>query len=147
VLTVSLSAASSRTVTVDYATANVNVIASSDYSGVAGNLTFAPGTRTIQIAVPILGDTLEEPNETFQVNLSAAVNATIADGLGVGTIVDNDPPTISINSRTVTEGDVSPVNAVFTVSLSFAFAQPITVSYATSDGTASAPTMPQWRER
>ena len=50
------------------------------------------------------GDRLGEPNETFFVNLSSPTNATIADGQGVGTILD-DEPRISINDVTVTEGN------------------------------------------
>jgi hypothetical protein len=42
------------------------------------------------LSITTKGDNLDEPNETFFVNLSGATNATIADGQGVGTIVDND---------------------------------------------------------
>ena len=44
-----------------------------------------------QFTVPILGDRVDEyPSETFEVNLSSPVNAAIADGTGIGTIVDDD---------------------------------------------------------
>ena len=53
--------------------------------------------------MPIQGDTLDEANETFKVTLSGAVNATISDSLGVGTITDNDPtPRFFIDDVTVT---------------------------------------------
>src|SRR5439155_2870250 len=61
----------------------------------------------------------------------------IADGQGIGTIVD-DEPTISINDVTVTEGNTGSVNATFTVTLSFAYDAPVTVHYATANGTALA---------
>ena len=48
------------------------------------------------------GDRLGEPNETFVVNLSSPTNATIADGQGIGTILD-DEPRISINDVTKAE--------------------------------------------
>ena len=53
-------------------------------------LTFAPGETTQTITVPVNGDVLDEADETFFVNLSSPVNATIADGQGVGTITDDD---------------------------------------------------------
>jgi hypothetical protein len=53
--------------------------------------------------VPVTGDRLGEPNETFAVNLSGATDATIADGPGLGTIVDDEPRT-SINDVTKSEG-------------------------------------------
>ena len=78
-------------------------------------------------------------NETFFVNLSNPTNATIADGQGVGTIIDDDPlPSLSINDVTVTEGNSGTTNATFTVTLSAASGQAVTVDYATADGTATA---------
>jgi hypothetical protein len=139
IFTVTLSAASGQTVTVNYATADVTATAPSDYAATTGTLTFTPGVITQSITVAVNGDMLEEPNETFQVNLSSAVNATIADSQGVGTIVDNDPPTISIANRTVTEGNAGTLNAAFTVSLSFPHLLPVSVNYATADGTATTP--------
>jgi hypothetical protein len=90
VFTVSLSAASTQTVAVNYATAQATATVGVDYTGVSGTLTFAPGTTTRTISVAIKGDTTPEGNETFAVNLSAPVNATIADGQAVGTIVNDD---------------------------------------------------------
>jgi hypothetical protein len=136
--TVSLSAASQQTVTVAYATADGTATAGSDYSATAGTLTFPPGTTAGTVSVPIIGDTVVEPNETFFVNLSAPVNATIADGQGLGTILNDDGVTISIGDATVTEGDTGTVNAVFTVTLSAPGTGNVTVDYATADGTATA---------
>ncbi len=138
VFTVSLSTASSQTVTVRYATANGTAAAGSDYTAVSGTLTFTPGQLTRTIAVPVLGDTVVEPNETFVVNLSDPINATLADGQGTGTILDNDGPMLSIGNATVTEGNTGTTNAVFTVSLSTASSQTVTVRYATANGTATA---------
>ena len=90
VFTVSLSTASSQTVTVRYATANGTATAGSDYTAVSGTLTFAPGQLTRTIAVPVLGDTVVEPNETFVVNLTSPTNATLSDSQGAGTILNND---------------------------------------------------------
>ena len=90
--------------------------------------------------MPVIGDTLDEANETFFVNLSAPSNATILDGQGQGTITNDDPlPSLSIGNVTVTEGNSGTVNATFTVSLSAASGQTVTVNYATADGTAVPP--------
>src|SRR5206468_540484 len=103
-----------------------------------GTLTFTPGTSTQTISVPVIGDTLDEPNETFAVNLTHADNAVLDDPQGVGTILDNDPPAISINNVAVTEGNSGTVSATFTLRLSSASGQTVSVHYATADGTAVA---------
>ena len=88
--TVTLSAASASVVTVNYATADATAIAGTDYVAGTGMLTFAIGETTKTVAVTINGDAVVESNETFVVNLSAAVGATIADAQGQGTIVNED---------------------------------------------------------
>jgi hypothetical protein len=90
--TVTLSAASSQTVAVNFATADNTAIASSDYAGNADTLTFDIGETTKTVTVQVLGDFLNEGNETFFVNLSNATNATISDSQGTGTITDDDVP-------------------------------------------------------
>jgi hypothetical protein len=96
--TVTLSAASGQTVTVNYGTANNSATAGSDYTATSGTLTFAPGVTTQTITVAITNDTLTEASETFFVNLSGATNATIADAQGQATIIDNDaPPAIDLD--------------------------------------------------
>jgi ribosomal protein L35AE/L33A len=137
--TVRLSSAATSTVTVAYATANGTATAGSDYTAKSGTLTFAAGATTQTVSVPVIGDTLDEADETFLVNLSSPVNATIADAQGVGTIVDNDPtPSLTVADVSVTEGNSGSVNAVFTVKLSAASGQSVSVAYATADSTATA---------
>jgi glucose/arabinose dehydrogenase len=135
--TVSLSGASSQTVTVNYATANDTATAGSDYSANSGTVTFDPGQTSKPVSVSVNGDTTFEPNETFNVNLSGATNATISDSQGVGTINNDDAqPTISINDVSVAEGNSGTSALGFTVSLSNPSSQTITVNYATQEGTA-----------
>jgi CSLREA domain-containing protein len=88
--TLSLSAPSFETVSVSFFTANGTASAPSDYVAASGGRTFVPGQTAKTISVAVKGDTRREPNETFSVNLWGTTNATIADGVGVGTIVDND---------------------------------------------------------
>ena len=89
--TVSLSASSSQQVTVNFATADDTAIQPGDYTSSSGTLTFASGETTKSITVSVNGDTADEADERFFVNLSGATNATISDGQGVGTITDDDP--------------------------------------------------------
>ena len=88
--TVSLSAASGQTVSVNYITADGTATAGSDYAARSGTLTFAPGVTTQGVAITVNGDTAVEPNETFSVGLSGASNASIARATGTGTIVNDD---------------------------------------------------------
>lgn len=90
---VTLSRSSSRQITVNFATANGRAAAGSDYTATNGTLTFAPGVTSRSISIPILGDTIYESNETFTLNLSNAVNATIANGQATATILNDDPLT------------------------------------------------------
>lgn len=92
--TVSLDAASVSPITVDFSTSAGTALVGSDFVENSGTLTFAPGQTTRTILVQTLDDSVVEQNETFTVNLSNPVGATITDGQGVGTITDNDiPPT------------------------------------------------------
>src|SRR5262249_14659846 len=70
--TVSLSAASGKTVTVDYATADGSAAAGDDYTAASGTLTFAPGETSKTVTVSVIGDRIDEDDETFVVNLSGA---------------------------------------------------------------------------
>src|SRR5215813_14542092 len=86
---VTLSKASDQTVTVNYATVD-GTANSSDYQFASGLLTFNPGELSKPVNVLVNGDTQIEPHETFFVNLSNAVNATITRGQGLGTILNDD---------------------------------------------------------
>ena len=88
--TVTQSETSAQTVTVNYATADGTAQATSDYTPASGMVSFGPGATTQTLTVGVLGDVIAEPNETFVVNLSGAVNATVADAQGVATIVDDE---------------------------------------------------------
>lgn len=137
---VTLSAASAQTVTVAFATADGTATAGEDYQSSSGILTFNPGDLTKSVTVLVNGDTRDEANKTFFVNLSNATNAAILDPQGQGTITDNDPtPSLLINDLpSIPEGDTGTSTATFTVTLSAASGQTVTVNYATADGTAAA---------
>jgi hypothetical protein len=133
-----LSNSSFQTITVNYATADGTASAGSDYVATSGTVTFNPGETTKSVAVSVLGDNIDEINETYVVNLSNASNASIATAQGTGTVVDDDGPTISINNVSVVEGNAGTTNAVFTVTLSAPSVQDVNVNFATVNGTASS---------
>ena len=138
--TVRLAPASGSTVTVSYATSDASATALADYLSRTGTVTFSAGQTSRTFTVPVVGDTLDEDDETFVVGLSTPTNATILDTQGTGTIVDNDAsPSISINNVTVTEGNAGTVPAAFSVTMSRASGRVVSVDYATTDLTATGP--------
>jgi large repetitive protein len=136
---VTLSAASGREISVDYATADGTASTGSDYTASTGTLVFAAGETSGSVDVPVLGDTAYEGNETFAVSLSSPSNAGIADADAVGTITDDDTkPSFSIDDVSVAEGNAGTATATFTVSMSNPSAAGASVQWATSDGSAVA---------
>ena len=87
---VSLSSVSGNPVTVQYGTANGTATAASDYQASSGMLTIPAGSPSATVTVSVNGDQVKEANETFDVNLSNPVGATLTDGQGLGTIVNDD---------------------------------------------------------
>ena len=138
--TVSLSTASSKEITVNYATANNTATAGADYTAVsATTLTFDAGQTSKTVNVGILEDTVDEDNETFYVNLTSPSNATISDAQAIGTIYDDDvtevQPSLTINNVAVTENAGS---MTFTVTASGTYSEDVTFNYATANGSASS---------
>ncbi|MCC5098489.1 putative Ig domain-containing protein [Xanthomonas campestris] len=124
----------------DIATADGSATAGVDY--VASSLTgqtIPAGSSSATFTVLVNGDTLSEPNETFFVNVSNVSGAGVSDAQGQGTIVNDDAqPTLSIDDVSVSEGNSGTTTATFTVTLSAASGQTVSVNYASADGTATA---------
>jgi probable HAF family extracellular repeat protein len=135
--TVTLSPASSQTVTASYSTANETATSGSDYQPASGTLTFAAGQTSQTISVLVNGDRAGEATETFLVNLSQASGAIIGNGQGTGTIVD-DEPRVGIGSVSKNEGRNGTTPFIFTVTLSSASEEPVSVNFATQDYGAHA---------
>ena len=133
---VRLDAPSGEEVTVSYRTVDGTAVAEADYATTSGSLRFEPGQTTMTIPVATLRDDLFEWEETFAVELNDLRGATLVDGTGVGTIVDDDePPALLIDDAPpVGEG----ATAQFAVRLSAPSGRVVTVSYRTVDGTAVA---------
>ena len=98
--TVTSSAASNLPVSVDFATANNTATAPSDFQSRTGTLNFIPGQVVQTIIVTINGDTGFEPDETFTVNLSNPVKATIARAQGTATIQNDEAPVLLMEENT-----------------------------------------------
>jgi hypothetical protein len=101
--TVNLSAASTQTVTVNYSTANDTAFARRDYQAVSGTLTFTPGQTLQTIHIPIPGDAPSALPETFFVQLSSPLGASLARDVAVGTVRADAPPQPLIPSGIYTE--------------------------------------------
>jgi hypothetical protein len=113
-----------------------------DFLPVGGTAVFSGNETTETVTLTVLGDALDEDDETFGLEIyNPSSNAQIPDGMGLGTatILDDDgPPRVSISGATVEEGDAGDVTARFSVALSSPSARPVSVKWATADGTATA---------
>lgn len=116
--------------------------ANHDYTARSGYVYFGDGQTTQTISIDVTGDRTTEADETFFVNLISAGGATIADGQGVGAILNDDrgttppQPSISIGDAQITEGNSGTKLLSFTVSLSAVSSQTVQVNYATANGSA-----------
>ena len=118
--TVTLDRATTATVTIDYATANGTASAGSDYTSTSGTLTFAAGTTTRTITVPIADDAVNESDETFTVTLSNPSGATLGTSSASATITNRyvQPLTASFANVPNEHGGPGEANR-FTFDLSF----------------------------
>lgn len=99
VFTVSLSEVAAENVIIDFATQDDTATASSDYVAASGSALIPAGLLSTTVSITINGDTDDEGNETYFVNLSnVSANAIIADNQGVGTITDDDAVGVTVSS-------------------------------------------------
>ena len=136
VFTATLSHASSRTVTVDYATSDGTAVAGSDYSAASGTLTFNAGDTSQTVQVTVLTDSEDESQETLTLTLSNPSQATLDDGTGTGTIengesssgTQEDPPAVSLTA-TFANMPATHNGSAFTFDLTFS--EEFGISYVT----------------
>ncbi|MEJ2530407.1 MAG: IPTL-CTERM sorting domain-containing protein [Halioglobus sp.] len=116
VFTVSLDASrADADVQFAYATSDGSAVAGSDYTATTGTGTIAAGSLTTTISVPVITETLYEQNETFSLSVFNPLNASVSDGTGAGTIINDDGlPVVAVTDTSITEGG----NLVFTLTLS-----------------------------
>ncbi len=139
--TVTKAGATALASSVDYTVNPNTAVTPGDYtagtSALTGTLNFAAGVTTQTITLNVTDDAVYELTENFNVNLSNAVNATISDAQGIGTILDDDAkPAFSINDVTVHEGDGT---ITFTVTKAGATALASSVDYTVNPNTAVTP--------
>jgi len=139
-ITVTLSAPSGRSVSVVYATGGGTAVDGSDYIATSDTLNFAPGETSRTFTVTILPDTLDEPNETINLTLSAPNDAVLGTpASGPLTILDDDaPPSVQFSSGIYSVNE-NGGTATVTVTLSATSGQTVMVGYATGNGTATSP--------
>ena len=134
--TAELSGASSRPMTVRWRTSDGDALAGTDYAASEGVLSVPAGVLDARIFVPLLDDRLDEADETFTIELTEPVGATLANARARGTILDDDAePALLIGDATASEGDG---RLGFFVWLASDSGRTVTVDYATRAGTATA---------
>jgi hypothetical protein len=136
IFTITLTGGFSGPISISYATAGNTAGQDVDYQFTSGSVVFtSPASPFRQFAVPVIGDTLPEEDETFFVNLTVPVGVSVTKGQGIGTIRDNDRPTVTVATKDsqATEGRNDP--AVFRFTRTGDLTQPLTVNYSTA-GTA-----------
>ena len=122
---ITLSQVSGRSVAVTCTTSNGTATAGSDFGAQVRTLSFAPGQTTTNFTVSANGDTLNEPDETFLVQLSNPLNGVLGRSTGIGTILTDDiGPLLSVVSYRLTAESQWPLNGIVdggeTVTLSVA---------------------------
>ncbi len=137
-ITVSLSTASGRTVTVGYQSADDTATAGADYTAVSGTLTFSPGQTSQTFSVPVLNDSLDENDETVLLSLANPDKATLGISSATLTLQDDDAaPGVAFSAAAFSEGEADGLAGI-TVNLSAASGRQVSVQYATtSSGTAT----------
>jgi hypothetical protein len=142
--TVSLSEPLSDPAYIQYGTSSGTAMDGTDYQATAGYLSFSPGQTTQTVSVNVIGDPTYDSPETFYLNLMPLSAGGGGGGpYAVGTCTINSAlsqPGLSVSNATVTNGTSGTTPMTFTVSLTAASGDPVTVNYATADGTAVAGT-------
>ncbi|MBN1670811.1 MAG: hypothetical protein JXR37_07255 [Kiritimatiellae bacterium] len=135
-LGVFLSLPSVFTIRVNYAVSGGTATDGVDFTLEAGTLTFDPGVTNKSFQLTVSDDDLHEANETVQMQLSGAVNATVGGtNVYTYTINDNDPADVHFDlSASGAAESATPANLA--VSINRESELEITVDYAATDGTA-----------
>jgi outer membrane protein assembly factor BamB len=129
-------------VTVQYQTADGTATAGSDYTATTASITWSAGMGAASRSIgtsPRRRRRLSEGPETFSIGLSSPANAAlVSPTVHVVTIVDSDPPLVSVADTSVVEGNSGTTTATFTVTLSYASSTPASVSWTTGGGSATS---------
>jgi ELWxxDGT repeat protein len=142
VFTLSLSTPFYQAFTLDWATTpgiTNPATADADYTASSGTVTFPALSTTQTVIVPVIGDTIDELNETFRVTFSNSTGPGPTTGTGTATITDDDAQVIGVEDVLVAEGNSGSTPAVFTLTLIRDHEQAIGVTVATTGGGPTPP--------
>jgi len=139
---VTLSNASYQQVVVTFATnGSGTAIFGADYQSATNSLVFAPGETSKPVTIMVNGDSQDEPNETFVVQLGPQTNATLAKNLGTGSILNDDTPVFRFSAANYNVAEGAGFKAI-TVERSGDTAPAVTVNYASNDHSNPADFIP-----
>jgi len=127
-------------ITINYATTSTGTATpGTDFTATSSSLTIPAGQTSGSFTIPVIGDTAVESNETVVVQLSTSGSGIVATPTVTGTIVDDDgPATIAVFGDSIHEGCEGRTPLDFEVDLSHPVSTPVTVQFATANGTATA---------
>jgi uncharacterized delta-60 repeat protein len=140
-ITVTRTGGTAGATAVNYSTSGSSATPGSDFTNTSGTLNFADGDTMKTFTIPILEDSIDEPNESVSVFLNGSTGSGLVGSPSFAqlTITDNDePPTVSIGDVVLTEGNAGSKAATFTLTLSAASGFSVSVNYATANGSATA---------
>jgi uncharacterized delta-60 repeat protein len=113
-------------------------IAGTHFAALSGTVTFAAGETAKTVDVTLIDDLRVNANRVFFLGVNTPVNATLARSSATLTITNDDVlPSVSISDTTVAESLTGSV-ATLTVTLSATYPDPVSVNFATANGTAAA---------
>ncbi len=141
VFTVTLSSPSASDVTFNFTTRDGTAKAGSDFTAMSGSRTIPAGSLSLQISVPVVGDTLLSDDETFFLDLANIVGATAGISSAQTLIVnDDDAVTLTLADASLIEGHSGSQLLTFTVQLSGALEADILIPFFAESGTATVGT-------
>lgn len=138
---VSLSQPVGYDVTAHYATIANTATAGTDFVARAGTVTIPAGATTTSISIKVRGERIVEGTERFRVRLSSPGGATLGHATGTGIIGNDDPGSglqISVANASIEEGNSGTNTMTMTVTLSDRSLNDVSVTWFTSDGTATS---------
>ena len=138
VFTINLLGTLSDEINVAFFTSDLSATAGIDYLARNDTITFHPGQTIQTISVPVIGDLIDEPKESFELNLTVSNSATLSQERIIASIIDNDPPSLSIDDLSIQEGSSGATVARFTLRASSDTFEPISVDYNVIGETASS---------
>lgn len=140
-LTVSVlaDAPSTADATVRVTTTDGTATAGADYLARDLVVTLPAGATSVEVDVPVLGDVVQEGDETFGVTLSEPTGAVLgATTTATATVLDDDQPTVVVSDEQVKEPTRGSRTARITVELLEASIEDVVVTLSTADFDAVA---------